>query len=36
MHDLSGSCHCGNVEFTLFTEIERRRFGAAQVFLVIP
>lgn len=20
MHDLRGSCHCGNVEFTLFTE----------------
>jgi hypothetical protein len=20
MHDLKGSCHCGNVEFTLFTE----------------
>ena len=21
MHELRGSCHCGNVEFTLFTEI---------------
>jgi hypothetical protein len=20
MHELRGSCHCGNVEFTLFTE----------------
>ena len=33
MHALRGNCHCGNVEFTLFTDKSAGELVPRQVFL---